>query len=210
MADQTLHSMTQDTNPTTTSELYLLEDPAGSPLNRRITAAHLLRVTNNLTADATPDRTADYVATWDNSASDMKKVLLANVSGYAISFGVTEDSNPADATTYYFGLSKGLTTSANTRYIYIPRTGTVRAINISGSLTAGSSETSTISFRLNNTTDTTIFASVNLSGGTTDITNTALGISVVTGDTFEIKWATPTWVTTNPTNLAWRGVVWIA
>lgn len=36
---------------------------------------------NGLTADATPDGTADYVATWDASASTHKKVLLNNLPG---------------------------------------------------------------------------------------------------------------------------------
>jgi hypothetical protein len=36
---------------------------------------------NSLTADATPDGAADYVATWDASASAHKKVLLDNLPG---------------------------------------------------------------------------------------------------------------------------------
>jgi hypothetical protein len=36
---------------------------------------------NSLTADASPDGAADYVATWDASASAHKKVLLTNLLG---------------------------------------------------------------------------------------------------------------------------------
>jgi hypothetical protein len=39
---------------------------------------------NNLTADGTPDTAADYVVTWDNSASTHKKVLLSNLSSGTI------------------------------------------------------------------------------------------------------------------------------
>ena len=80
MADSTLHALTEDTDPTVTAELYLLEDPAGTPLNRRISVQNLLKVINNLTADATPDRAADYVVTYDASAGATKKVLLGNIT----------------------------------------------------------------------------------------------------------------------------------
>ena len=80
MADSTLHALTEDTDPTVTAELYLLEDPAGTPLNRRISVQNLLKVINNLTADAAPDRAADYVVTYDASAGTVKKVLLTNIA----------------------------------------------------------------------------------------------------------------------------------
>jgi hypothetical protein len=41
--------------------------------------AKLKDVVNGLTADATPDGAADYLMTYDNSASDVKKVLLNNI-----------------------------------------------------------------------------------------------------------------------------------
>lgn len=47
--------------------------------NRRILVSDFLKVVNDLTADATPDSAADYVLTYDASASAAKKVLLANL-----------------------------------------------------------------------------------------------------------------------------------
>jgi hypothetical protein len=47
--------------------------------NRRILVSDVLKVINLLTADATPDGAADYVMTYDTSASAAKKVLLANL-----------------------------------------------------------------------------------------------------------------------------------
>lgn len=208
MANQTLISMTADTSPSTTALIYMVEDPGGTPLNRKITVPHLMRIINGLTADSTPDRTADYVATWDNSASDAKKVLLQNVGPYAIAFGMTEDFSPADATTYYFGSGKGMTTTQAVRRVRFPRAGIVRGISLMSALTAGSNENSTISLRLDNTTDTTISSTVDCSANPVEIINTSLSVSVSQNTYFEIKWVTPTWAT-NPTAMQFSGVIWV-
>lgn len=47
--------------------------------NRRMLVSDFLKVVNLLTADGTPDRAADYVMTYDASASAAKKVLLQNL-----------------------------------------------------------------------------------------------------------------------------------
>lgn len=117
--------------------------------------------------------------------------------------------SPADATTYYFGLGTTASpTSANVRRAYFPRAGTVTSIYVTFFITtlAGTTEASTISFRLNNTTDTTISAAVNNSTQFSVVSNTALSIAVAQGDYFEIKWVTPTWVT-NPTGVVVSAVV---
>lgn len=46
---------------------------------------------NNLTTDASPDTAADYIKTWDASASTYKKVLLSSISGAAGSKAITID-----------------------------------------------------------------------------------------------------------------------
>lgn len=202
MADSTLVGLTADTDPTTTSLLYLVEDPAGTPVDRKITAANLLKVTNNLTEDTAPDRAADYVATYDASASGMKKVLLNNLGGYVLTAALFNVS-PADSTTYYFGSweSAGLTSVGGVRRVYVQRAGKVTRADVtivnSGT---GSGETSTMSFRLNDTTDTTISTAIENNTTTEHFTNTALSIAVAVGDYFEIKWVTPAWVT-NPTGV---------
>lgn len=202
MANQTLHSMTQNTTPATTDELYLLDDPSGTPANNRITASNLFRVINGMTADSSPDRTADYVVTYDASASAEKKVLLGNLGGYVLSAGFS-NSSPADATTYYFGSWDGLGIGPtnDSRRVYFQRAGKVTKIDVYLRVgSTGSGETSTMSFRLNDTTDTTISSAIEANSTNEHFTNTALSISVAVGDYFEIKWVSPTWVT-NPTGV---------
>lgn len=210
MADQTLHSMTQNTNPATTDELYLLDDPAGTPANNRITASDLLKVINNLTAETAMVFTTDYAVIYDASASNVRKVLLQHLSGYWMA-AESFNNSPADATTYYFGsmYASALPTSATARKLIIPRTGTVRRIDIvvNNVGTAGSAETSTMSFRLNDTTDTAINASI-VTNANGVFSNTALSIAVTAGDFFNIKWVTPTWAT-NPTGVYLHASIWI-
>lgn len=121
--------------------------------------------------------------------------------------------NPADATTYYFGnffsLAPGAT--AQTRRIYIPKGGTITACNIFiVSTGAGTAETSTISIRLNNTTDTTVTSTLDLSA--TSVVVSVTNLSIVVADNYtdyiEMKWVTPTWVT-NPTGVFFTGNVFI-
>lgn len=133
--------------------------------------------------------------------------------GYALQVGgPTTVAAPADATTYFFGqtMINNLDTTGDRKRIYIPRSGVVRAIYCTFQQTAGSAETSTISFRLNNTTDTTISSAVvNNVTGLTVVSNLSLAIPVIGGiDYFELKWVTPTWAT-NPTNFTFSGLVWI-
>lgn len=114
-------------------------------------------------------------------------------------------TNPADATTYYFGAFPhlALSTVVATQKLYVMRAGTVIGADVFMVCTTGTSEASTISFRLNNTTDTTISSAVALNATPFHVQTVALSIAVVAGDYFEIKWVSPTWVT-NPTNvLGW-------
>jgi hypothetical protein len=114
-------------------------------------------------------------------------------------------TNPADATTYYFGAFPhvALSTTAANQRLYIMRAGTVVAADIFMICTTGTSETSTMSFRLNNTTDTTISSAVALNATPFHVQNTSLSIAVAAGDYFEIKWVTPTWVTNPTAVLGW-------
>ena len=74
--------------------------------------------------------------------------------------------------------------------------------------TGGSAETSTLSFRLNNATDTTITAAATNGSTVTTFSNSGLSISVTAGDYFEIKWVTPTWAT-NPPSLQLSAIVYL-
>ena len=112
--------------------------------------------------------------------------------------------NPSDATTYYFGAFGDLapSTTAASQRIYIPRAGFLTYaslfINVAGTL--GTNETSTVSVRLNNTTDTTLSSAVTCDAVAQEFHVTDLGITVAQGDYVELKWITPTWAT-NPTTV---------
>jgi hypothetical protein len=130
------------------------------------------------------------------------------VVGYTLQ-AAAATTNPTDGGTNYFGsrFAAAMGSAGNQR-IYIPKTGTVKAIYLFFQQTAGSNEASTLSFRLNNTTDTTISAAVTHDAGTTSANNTGLSIAVTAGDYFEIKAVWPTWVT-NPTGVVSTAVVYI-
>ena len=119
---------------------------------------------------------------------------------------------PADSTTYYIGssLTVSVATTNAIQRVYIAKTGTVKAIYIfamvAGTLASG--ESSTMAFRLNDTTDTTISSAVTHSAVSAVFSNTGLSISVTAGDYFEIKWTTPAWVT-NPTNVRHHITVYV-
>jgi len=133
-------------------------------------------------------------------------------TGYTLFVGAAA-LNPSDATTYFIGGNYSLTPNTNSTVgrIYIPKTGTVKAVYfvITKTGTTGTSEQSTLSIRINNTTDTTISATVDTSVSTViPVINAAMSLAVTVGDLFEIKWVTPTWVT-NPTVLTFSGTVYI-
>lgn len=133
-----------------------------------------------------------------------------NAKGYSLQGGATTFSY-ADATTYFLGgnTSQAPVALGGFRRLYIPQAGTIVAcyINFSnGSL--GTAETSTISIRLNNTTDTAVSSSVVNNANPTVFNSTSLSIVVTAGDYIELKWVTPTWVT-NPTAVFVSFVIFI-
>jgi len=155
-----------------------------------------------------------YGTGWNGSLEvPTKNAVYDKVNNLGYSMQVfTRDTNVADATTYYMGSRAGNTIStleAGAR-IYIPQSGTVTKIYIQFvNLTSnGTSETSTIYFRLNDTTDTTISSAITNDATTTTFNNTALGIAVSAGDFFTLKWVTPTWAT-NPQGCQMTATVWI-
>lgn len=117
-------------------------------------------------------------------------------------------SSPADATTYYESGIATQTSSANQARLYIPVSGMITAIyiNVLATGTVGTSETSSIWIRKNDTTDTLITSNLVSSSGTTAYNNTGLGISINVGDYISLKWTTPTWVT-NPGSIVITGMV---
>ena len=132
--------------------------------------------------------------------------------GYALQGGSFANLNPADNTTYYFGCFTSIaasTTPARTR-CYIPKPGTITAVRVTfwNAGTLSSPQTSTVSLRLNNTTDTVVSTAVVNNPVVTTFSNASLSVTVGEGDYFEIKWVTPTWPT-NPTNIRMSVAVYI-
>jgi hypothetical protein len=119
--------------------------------------------------------------------------------------------SPADATTYHIGAFPNQTPStAANRKLYIPRAGTVKRIDLLflNTTSDATTEQSTVSFRLNDTTDTAITTTLALNATPITVTNSSLSIAVVAGDWFAIKWVTPTWAT-NPVGTVISAQVWI-
>lgn len=111
--------------------------------------------------------------------------------------------NPADATTYYLATLNTFNTFTATnlacRY-YMPKAGTITtvygALNVAGTL--GSTENATLALRKNDTSNTTITATLQFNNVNATFNNTGMSLSVAAGDFIEVICICPTWVT-NPT-----------
>lgn len=166
-----------------------------------------------LTAKTSPALTdIVYIVESPSGTPASKKITVQELrSGYVL-IAQAGPFNPADATTYMVGMGYGAApiSADGAQAVVIPRAGTVTAIGLHmRNLTAnGTTETSTISFRLNSSSDTTISSTLNLSGDV-HLTTTGLSIAVAANDSFEVKWVTPTWVT-NPQGVVVHATVYIS
>jgi len=104
---------------------------------------------NDFTADPTPDTAADYVLTWDASASLHKKVLLSALGAGGGATGPTGPTGPTGATgatgpTFAMrgaAFTSGSALSTSGVYpvaVYIPRAGTITKVIVLGDDAAGS------------------------------------------------------------------------
>lgn len=120
----------------------------------------------------------------------------------------TDTFDPADATTYYFGMP-GHDSTADRNRVYIPMAGKITKVYIYwvATGTAGSSEKISVYLRKNNTSDTLLGEWEN-SDAKKVIAKTGLNISVADGDYFEIKVVCPTWET-NPTQVKINATIYI-
>lgn len=127
--------------------------------------------------------------------------LSAGSLGYLLKVGAIS-ANPANATSYFFGVYNasfiGVTTgtigSAVAR-IYIPIAGTINSVYGSFTSSPSSAESCTLAIRKNNTTDTVISSSLSLAAGLLNFNSTTVGLSLVAGDFISVKFTSPTWVT---------------
>lgn len=110
--------------------------------------------------------------------------------------------DPADSSTYYFGLLGGSAPSGADIYtIPISVQGSIRAAVVRIDIgTVGTNEAATLAIRLNGTTDYPISAAIDYSTKPQTITVQTLNIPVQVGDYISFKLTTPTWAT-NPLQL---------
>lgn len=80
MADAKITALTANTTPATTDILTLVDDPSGTASTQKIALSDLLKVVNGLTEDTAPDASADFLLSYDTSASAAKKVKPSNLT----------------------------------------------------------------------------------------------------------------------------------
>lgn len=150
-----------------------------------------------------------YRANGSGSSSDW---ILVN-GNYTLQASTASSISPADATTYFFGQVNGNTPGLNpygsgsNNRMYITRAGNItKCYGTISSNSDGSSETSSLYIRLNNTTDYLVSNSIVNNIYQCHYSKTDLNIAVVAGDYVIMKWAAPTWVT-NPTLVGAHSII---
>lgn len=104
-------------------------------------------------------------------------------------------SNPAGATSYYGGASNStyITTTADTRRIYIPKAGTIKSCyGFFNQIGSTSGNTGTLYIRLNDTTDYQVGTAQAHNVTNTVYSSTSLSIEVTQGNYIEFRWLSPT------------------
>lgn len=149
--------------------------------------------------------TAIAVSAADNSGTNSTDVTL-NGKGYTMPF-LAGAWNPADGIQYFAGFTtSAAVATANLTPIVFPKSCTLKRIDVvvrvSGTL--GSNENTSLQFRLNNTTNTLITSTAQLTATTQTFSLTGQNIAIAAGDTAEIRLDSPTWGT-NPTNVSLGG-----
>ena len=126
---------------------------------------------------------------------------------YSLQAGLGASFSPADNITYRIGSAWAAASTVNG--IYIPMAGTIVSVSFTVIVlsTLASTEISTVSLRLNDTTDTTISTGVQAN---TSIQNyqADVNIAVAKNDFIEWKWVCPAW-TTNPLGVRLMGIALI-
>jgi hypothetical protein len=181
---------------------------SGKPTYRSVQKGELYFT--HTSGTATADNTDFWVA-FDDNKTDWKRIN----TGYTLQAGCTTSVNPlVDATDYIFGGMFGLAmgTSDAQVAISIPKSGTVKSVYVHFYIATGTGADATASsvyFRLNDTTDTLISDALVSNAFNVTVSNTALSISVAQGDTFTIKWTTPTWPSNNAGGVKANATVYI-
>jgi hypothetical protein len=181
------------------------KEPANSNIQTHVTSAH---APSN--AQKNSDITkAEIEAKLTGEISTHTHAGGSGGNGYCLNVQAASQATTTDAQTLYWGgMIVAPSTTANRWRVYIPKSGTIKAVYIyTYSGTAGTAEAWVMNIWKNNTTDTQI-ASVALAAVDRIWSNVALSISVVAGDYIEIKEVCPTWAT-NPATVTRTGQIYI-
>jgi len=89
MADSLLTDLTALTAPDKDDPVYITDDPAVTPLDRKITLENLFKVINTFTAEAAPVA-GDYIAVYDTSASAARRVLVSSIMAVSHNHAASE------------------------------------------------------------------------------------------------------------------------
>lgn len=152
--------------------------------------------------ETTTNKSSSYTASSTTTYANTKALVdgLATKTSF-ISLKALNFS-PSDGLSYYFVDSEAPNTNGSIFRFYAPSNMVIKKAYISFATltTLGTTETSSIYIRVNNTTDTLISNAVINNATSTQVSNTSLNLAVSAGSYFNIKWTAPTWVT-NPTNI---------
>ena len=80
MADTKLTAMTESTTPDKADPIYTVDDPAGTPVSRKMTFENAFKVIDTFTAQTSFDGTVDVVAVHVNSSGLIRKGTIRNLS----------------------------------------------------------------------------------------------------------------------------------
>ena len=169
---------------------------------------------------ADPSSPANGDLWYDSTANELTaRINGANVAlgagggssglGYVLQTYPVSNLSWSYSTTYYFGTTPSHTSTYDAAKIEIPKAGTIKRITYRAQTSAaGSNESTTVSCRLNDTTDVGS-ATIDMSGSPPiRAVNSSVSQAVSAGDFICIKVATPAYAT-NPTNCQLVATIYI-
>lgn len=146
-----------------------------------------------------------------NPATNILTTTVTNGGGYAVRGALaTISTTPTQAVNYYIGGNaiNALSSTQQSRRIYIPKAGTITSVYGHFQQTAsGSGNLGTLAVNVNNGGYTTISTAAH-NVNPTVYSNTGLSISVAAGDYIEFRWTCP--ATTAPTNVNAEVIAYIS
>ncbi len=207
-ADGTNWVATTATYPATTTINQILYSSSANVVGEIATANNGVLITS---ATGVPSMLAAGTLNYSLTANTSAPPSWQKQRGYCRSWNIGS-ADPVDGTTYYMATGQTytiVTTSTPVSRFYCPTAGTINSVYgiITNGGTLGSSETTGVNLRLNDTTNTLI-ANVRTDSTSNTFNNTSLGVTVAAGDFVNIIAVSPTWVT-NPTVIRMSVTVYV-